>query len=60
MFSPIEGAAMTAKSENELLTRTDAGTPMGDLMRYYWIPAARSDELTSDGDPMRLKLLGKS
>ena len=50
---------MTTKAENEILTRTDAGTTMGELMRQYWIPAAKSDELRPDGDPMRLKLLGE-
>jgi phenylpropionate dioxygenase-like ring-hydroxylating dioxygenase large terminal subunit len=33
---------------------------MGDLMRQYWLPAARSDELPSpDCPPMRVKLLGE-
>ena len=32
---------------------------MGDLMRYYWIPALKSSELVRDGDPVRLKLLGE-
>jgi phthalate 4,5-dioxygenase oxygenase subunit len=50
---------MTTKSENETLTRVGAGTPMGDLMRQYWPPAAKSDELIADGDPLRLMLLGE-
>jgi hypothetical protein len=24
--------------QNELLTRTGPGTPMGDLFRRYWLP----------------------
>ena len=32
---------------------------MGKLMRQYWLPAAKSSELTADGDPLRLKLLGE-
>jgi phenylpropionate dioxygenase-like ring-hydroxylating dioxygenase large terminal subunit len=33
---------------------------MGDLMRQFWIPALRSDELTTpDGPPLRLRLLGE-
>ena len=32
---------------------------MGELMRQYWLPAAMSSELTADGDPLRLKLLGE-
>ena len=27
------------------MTRTNAGTPLGDLMRRYWVPAALSEEL---------------
>ena len=50
---------MTSQNENEILTRPGPGTPMGELMRQYWIPAAKSDEMTADGDPMRLKLLGE-
>ncbi|HIG55685.1 MAG TPA: hypothetical protein EYQ18_17230 [Candidatus Handelsmanbacteria bacterium] len=40
---------MASKRDNQLLTQTGAGTPMGDLMRHFWIPAARSDELVADG-----------
>jgi phthalate 4,5-dioxygenase oxygenase subunit len=50
---------MTTASENEILTRVGPGTPMGELMRQYWIPAAMSSELRPDGDPMRLMLLGE-
>jgi len=33
---------------------------MGRLMRQYWIPAVRSEELAHpDGDPVRVKLLGE-
>src|SRR5690606_17694787 len=36
------------------------GTPMGNLMREYWIPAVRSDELPApDCPPLRLRLLGE-
>jgi phenylpropionate dioxygenase-like ring-hydroxylating dioxygenase large terminal subunit len=50
---------MTTKAESELLTRVGPGTPMGMLMREYWMPAALSNELKPDGDPVRLKLLGE-
>ena len=33
---------MLSKEENELLTRTGPGTPMGDLLRRYWMPALLS------------------
>ncbi len=51
---------MTTARESEILTRVGPGTPMGRLMREYWIPAAKSSELTADGDPMRLRLLGEN
>ncbi|HEX3952737.1 MAG TPA: Rieske 2Fe-2S domain-containing protein [Stellaceae bacterium] len=50
---------MTTEAENELLTHVGAGTPMGDLLRQYWVPAALSSELKTDGDPVRLMLLGE-
>lgn len=50
---------MTTASENDMLTRVGPGSPMGELMREYWIPAAMSKELQADGDPMRLMLLGE-
>ena len=50
---------MTSKAEGETLTRVGAGTPMGALLREYWIPAAHSSELKADGSPVRLVLLGE-
>ena len=50
---------MTTAAESELLTRVGPGTPMGALMRQYWIPAALSSELKSDAPPVRLMLLGE-
>ena len=50
---------MTTASEGVELTRVGPGTVMGDLMRRYWIPACKSTELASDGDPVRLSLLGE-
>jgi len=46
--------------ENEKLTRTGPGTPMGDTMRRYWIPALLSAELPEpDGAPIRVQLMGE-
>src|SRR6266436_5359370 len=50
---------MTSRSENELLTRIGPGTPMGTLMRQFWVPACLSSELIADGDPVRLAVLGE-
>ena len=50
---------MGIAEDNEVLTRVGPGTPMGRLMREYWIPAALSSELVADGPPLRLMLLGE-
>ena len=51
---------MLSQQENDLLCRVGPGTPMGNLMRQYWIPAVRSEELPQpDGDPVRVRLLGE-
>ena len=52
---------MTTAAENKILTGVGPGpgTPLGELMRQYWLPAAKSSELEADGDPIRLKLLGE-
>ncbi|MBM2809731.1 MAG: Phthalate 4,5-dioxygenase [Chloroflexi bacterium] len=49
------------KEDNELLTRVGVGTPMGQLMRLYWIPALLSPELPhADCPPIRVRLLGEN
>jgi phenylpropionate dioxygenase-like ring-hydroxylating dioxygenase large terminal subunit len=51
---------MLSENDNELLCRVGPGTPVGDLMRRYWIPAIRSEELPSpDSPPLRVRLLGE-
>ena len=40
---------MLSDKDNELLCRVGPGTPMGNLMRQYWMPAVRSDELPTPG-----------
>ncbi len=47
------------QGENEVLTRTDRGTPCGELMRRYWQPAALSEELPAGGPPLPVRLLGE-
>src|SRR4051794_31972508 len=52
---------MLTAEQNELLTRTGPGTPMGNLMRRYWVPALLSWELPEpDCAPVQVKLLGES
>jgi phthalate 4,5-dioxygenase len=51
---------MLSKEDNELVTRVGPGTPMGNLMRQYWVPAMLSSELPGpDSDPVRVMLLGE-
>src|SRR5205823_4657650 len=51
---------MLTREENELVTRVGPGTPMGDVLRRYWIPAMMSRELPeADCPPVRVKLLGE-
>jgi len=49
-----------SEQENERLTRVGPGTPMGELLRQYWQPFLRSQDLPErDGRPFRVKLLGE-
>ncbi len=49
---------MLSREENELLTRVGPGTPMGDLMRRYWVPVVFSNQIERpDSPPIRVKLL---
>jgi nitrite reductase/ring-hydroxylating ferredoxin subunit len=51
---------MLKPEDNELITRVGPGTPMGNLMREYWVPAMLSSEVPSpDSDPLRVLLLGE-
>src|SRR5215472_15260196 len=51
---------MLSKEDNELLCRTNAGTPMGELFRRFWLPALLPSELpTPDCDPIRFRILGE-
>ena len=36
---------MLSAEDNELLTRTGPGTPMGDFFRRFWMPVLLSQEL---------------
>ena len=57
---PKRGHAMLKHEDNEKISRVGPGTPMGNLMRRYWQPAALSSELPErDGAPIRVRLLGE-
>jgi phthalate 4,5-dioxygenase oxygenase subunit len=51
---------MTTREQNDFLTLTGPGTPMGAVMRHYWIPALLASEIPEpDCPPVRLKLLNE-
>ena len=48
------------KEMAETLTRTGPGTPMGNLMRRYWVPILQSNEIAEpDGPQVRVQILGE-
>jgi phthalate 4,5-dioxygenase oxygenase subunit len=51
---------MLSKENNELVTRSGPGSPLGSLMRRYWIPVALASELPEpDCPPIRVRVLGE-
>jgi phthalate 4,5-dioxygenase len=51
---------MTPRAQNDFLTRTGPRTPMGDLLRRYWIPALLAQEVPEpDCPPVRVKLMSE-
>jgi phenylpropionate dioxygenase-like ring-hydroxylating dioxygenase large terminal subunit len=51
---------MLSRHDNELLCRIGPTTPMGDLLRQYWLPFLPSTELPeADGPPIKVRLLGE-
>src|SRR6266699_808349 len=51
---------MLNKEENELVTRVGPGTPMGEVLRRYWMPFLLQEDLPGpDCPPVRVRLLGE-
>ncbi|AET94340.1 Rieske (2Fe-2S) region (plasmid) [Burkholderia sp. YI23] len=51
---------MLRKEQNDLVTQTGPGAPMGELFRRFWLPALLSEELAEPGgEPVRLQLLSE-
>jgi phthalate 4,5-dioxygenase len=51
---------MLSQADNEFLTRSGMGTPMGELLRRFWMPALLSAELPErDGPPKKIKIMGE-
>jgi phthalate 4,5-dioxygenase oxygenase subunit len=51
---------MLTPEKNQVLTRTGADTPMGILMRRYWLPVCLGTDLVAGGAPKRVRLLGEN
>ena len=52
---------MLSHEHNEMLCRVGRGTPMGEWMRQYWVPALPSTEFpTPDCPPKQMMLLGEN
>jgi phthalate 4,5-dioxygenase oxygenase subunit len=52
---------MLSTEENDLLTHVGPGTPMGEYLRRYWVPALLSEEVPQpDCPPVRVRILGES
>lgn len=52
---------MTTKAVNEKLSQVGPGTPMGHLLREYWLPVMRSERIAERGGaPVPVQLLGEN
>jgi phthalate 4,5-dioxygenase oxygenase subunit len=51
---------MLRHEDNMALTQVGSGTPMGEFMRRYWIPAIKLEQIAEPGGaPARVRLLGE-
>jgi hypothetical protein len=51
---------MRRAEDNKFLTESGSGTPMGDLLRRFWLPVLLSEELPdADGPPRKIVMMGE-
>jgi phthalate 4,5-dioxygenase len=51
---------MLRAEDNKFLTESGAGTPMGELLRRFWLPVLLSEELPEpDGEPKKIIVMGE-
>jgi phthalate 4,5-dioxygenase len=50
---------MVTAAENDTLVRVGRGTPMGELMRQFWLPVLPARRLEADGAPVEIRILGE-
>jgi phthalate 4,5-dioxygenase oxygenase subunit len=52
---------MLNQEDNELITNINAGTPMGELFRRFWLPVLLADDLPfPDCEPVKVKILNEN
>jgi phthalate 4,5-dioxygenase len=51
---------MLSAEHNDLLSRVGPASPMGEMLRNYWWPVLRSEQLEIDGAPIRVRLMGEN
>ena len=52
---------MLTPEDNELLTRTDRGTPMGEAIRRFWLPILLQRRASRvDCAPVRVRVVGEN
>jgi phenylpropionate dioxygenase-like ring-hydroxylating dioxygenase large terminal subunit len=52
---------MFSAEEHRMLSQTGRGTPLGEVLRRYWVPALLTEEIPEpDSPPVRVKLMGES
>ena len=50
---------MVNHTDWEVLTLAQKGSPMGDLLRCYWIPVLLTEDLQPGGSPQRVRILNE-
>lgn len=52
---------MLSAEDNKLLTESAMGTPMGELLRRFWLPVLLSEELSEpDGTPVKITVMDET
>jgi phthalate 4,5-dioxygenase oxygenase subunit len=52
---------MLSAEDNRLLTESGSGTPMGELLRRFWLPVVLSEEIPEpDGVPKKITVMGEA
>src|SRR4029077_16397880 len=52
--------SMMTLDRAQLLAGVGANSPMGSLLRQYWVPAIRAERLDAGGTPVRLRISGEN